>query len=268
MTRDRGQGDVLAEYLALTPAALAIERSVEVRHYVDAPLPRPVLDIGCGDGLFASIAFPGGIDTGIDPDPRELACAAALGAYRELLRCAGDAVPRPDGSFNTIVSNSVLEHIPDAAAVVREAHRLLASRGRFYCTVPTDRFERYSAVSHVLVGLRLHRLADRWHGFYNRFWRHWHAYPVDGWRRLAADAGFEVLGAQPYGPRRMCLLDDLVAPLGLPAKIRKGRTGRWVSDSALRRALIRLAVPPLRRLLRGAERDRDGGLLFLTLVRP
>jgi SAM-dependent methyltransferase len=259
--------DVLPEYLAATPAALAIERSVEVRHYAGVPMPRPVLDIGCGDGLFAAMAFPGGIETGIDPDPRELECASRVRAYGELLQCSGDAVPRPDGSFNTVVANSVLEHIPDVGAVMREAHRLLAPGGRMYATVPTDRFERYSAMSQLLVALRLTRLADRWHRFYNRFWRHHHAYPVDGWKRLAEDAGFAVAGAKTYGPRRMCLLDDLLAPLGLPAKIRKDRTGRWVPDSALRRALVRLAVPALDRLLRGADRAPEGGLVFLTLVR-
>lgn len=260
-------GDVLLEYLTVAPAALAIERAVEARLYVHVPLERPILDLGCGDGTFATIAFPGGLDAGLDPDPDELAVARSTGAYGELLECRGDEIPRPDGSFRTIVSNSVLEHIPDLDAVLREAHRVLAPRGRLYATVPTERFESYSALSQLLQLLRLAALTRRWHRFYNRFWKHFHAHPVGEWRARAESAGFRVVAAETYAPRRMCLIDDLLAPFGLPAKIRKGRTGRWVAGPRLRRPIAALAARLLRPLLEGAERAPAGGLVFLTLER-
>jgi SAM-dependent methyltransferase len=265
----RASVEVLEDYLAVAPAALAAERSVEALLYMHVALDPPVLDIGCGDGLFAAIALPGTIDVGIDPDGRELECARRLGSYGELIECPGHAVPRPDGSFGTIISNSVLEHISNLEPVLREAHRLLRPGGRFYFTVPTEHFGRYTALSALLCALRLHDARARWHAFYDRFWKLYHAYPKQRWCDLATDAGFEVLAAEPYWPRRMCLMGDFLRPLALRAKIRKDRTGcRWVSDSALRRAFARLAAPTLSWALRGAEHDPDGGLVFLNLLRP
>jgi len=40
-------------------------RAVEARFYQDIELPRPILDVGCGDGQFATIAFDSPIDDAI-----------------------------------------------------------------------------------------------------------------------------------------------------------------------------------------------------------
>jgi hypothetical protein len=42
-------------------------RAVEAKFYQDIPIERPVLDLGCGDGHFASRTFDFPIDAGIDP---------------------------------------------------------------------------------------------------------------------------------------------------------------------------------------------------------
>src|SRR2546428_6343193 len=117
-------------------------RSLECRIYSGLVFERPILDIGCGDGVHAKVLFAEKIDTGIDPNERELERAAELGAYVELIACRGDAIPKPDWAYRTIFSNSVLEHIPDLRPVLKEAHRLLMPGGRFYFTVPSPNFER------------------------------------------------------------------------------------------------------------------------------
>lgn len=48
----------------------------------------------------------------------------------------GDAVPLPSESVSRIISDTVLEHVSDPVAVVKEMHRLLASDGLAYVTVP------------------------------------------------------------------------------------------------------------------------------------
>lgn len=92
------------------------------------------MDIGCGEGLFAKNVFAEKIDTGVDLYSRELDRARELDAYEELIQTKGNAIGKPSGSYKTVFSNSVPEHIPDIEPVFGEVYRLLAPRGKFYVT--------------------------------------------------------------------------------------------------------------------------------------
>ena len=65
----RFKGNYLESYLRVAPAALAIERCFECEILSRQVFEPPVLDIGCGDGVFASVLFDEQVDLGIDPDP-------------------------------------------------------------------------------------------------------------------------------------------------------------------------------------------------------
>lgn len=101
------------------------------------------LDLGCGDGLLTRIVLeetgPREV-VGVDPDPAEVAQAKTLGIYSALHAVAGDAVPEADASFDWVLSNSVLEHIPDLDPVLQEVGRLLRVGGVFIFTVPGPDF--------------------------------------------------------------------------------------------------------------------------------
>jgi SAM-dependent methyltransferase len=262
-----GRGDVLLAYMAHAPLALAFERSLEVRLYARLVVQRPVLDLGCGDGLFAKLLFGEPVETGVDPDPAELARARERGAHRELLACAGDHVPKPDGTYGTVFSNSVLEHIPELEPVFREVHRLLVPGGRFYFTVPTERFSRYTGTSRLLEALGLHRLAARYRRAYDGFWRHVHAYPPQEWTALGRRAGFELVESRLYDPRGVCLLNDLLVPLSLPTLLLRRLLNRWTLFPAMRRILVYPVFLLARAVLAGGEEAPEGGLVFVALVK-
>jgi SAM-dependent methyltransferase len=245
--------------------ALALERSLECRIYPRLELARPILDLGCGEGLFAHILFQEKIDTGIDPNPRELERAQQLGAYSELIQCFGDKIPKPDASYNTVFSNSVLEHIPDLAPVLREVHRLLAPGGRFFVTVPSDLFEQNTWINRFLMTIGLSGLAVRFRRFFNSFWRHYHCYPLDKWKQVMQQAGFEVIDAYTYNPARTCLLNDFLVPFSFPSLVLKRLANRWVLFPGLRRILLMPVRAAVRPLLHGAEKAERGGLVFLAL---
>lgn len=257
----------LLRYLELAPSALAIERSAECQLLSEEGFERPVLDIGCGDGIFATVLTTEKIDVGIDINTREIEHAKKLNAYNELIGCSGSAIPKADGSFRTIFSNSVLEHIEDLPPVLREANRVLAADGRFFVTVPSDRFQQYSAVARSLRSIGLKKLAGRFEKFYNSFWRHHHCYDIAGWSNLFEDAGFEILKVEEYNPRNACTLNDLlVFPAG-PALVAKKAINRWFVLPGVRRLSARLLYP----LFRGLDEPRDvekGGLLFFVLSKP
>jgi ubiquinone/menaquinone biosynthesis C-methylase UbiE len=90
--------------------------------------PHRVLDAGCGDGLFArQIAAP--VVVGVDSAPAMVERACSRGVDARLARI--EELPFEDGSFDVVVCNWVLYHLPDADRGVRELARVLRRGGRF-----------------------------------------------------------------------------------------------------------------------------------------
>jgi SAM-dependent methyltransferase len=258
--------NILERYLSVAPIPLAFERFLEARIYQRHKFRRPILDIGCGEGLFAKVVFANKIDTGIDPDPRELDRARVLEAYEELIECTGDAIDKPAGHYNTILSNSVLEHIRDVEPVFREAHRLLAKGGKFYVTVPSNRFDEYSVANQMLCTVGLRGLAGQYRSFFNSFWRHYHYYTPEGWSALARRTGFKVTEVHTYGTKGICLLNDFLAPFSIVSFVTKKIVNRWVLFPGLRRFVMKPVAVAGHRVLKGGDSARDGGLVFMELT--
>lgn len=259
---------IVSRYIANAPLALAFERVMECRILNEFTFERPVLDIGCGEGLFASILFAEPLDTGIDPNPRELSRARELGSYRELIECWGNHIPKSDCSYRTIVSNSVMEHIPDLLPVLKEALRLLVPGGHMYITVPSHLFDRYTVISQILGIFGLTGLQERYSRFFNRFWAHFHYYSPDRWRDIAEEAGFSVLEVRNYAPRRACLLNDFLVPFSVPEYLTKKLANRWTLLPTLRKIVLAPFAYVGNLIIRGGERCEHGGLVFLALKKP
>lgn len=264
----RFQSDFLRRYLQVAPAALAIERSLECDLLAAQDFQRPVLDIGCGDGVFAAVLFADKIDLGIDYDPAEIARARGYERYDALVVCGGNDIPRPDASFRTIFSNSVLEHIPDLLPVLREAHRLLAPGGRFYVTIPTDQWERNVLPARLLLGLGLTGAAKAYGRWYNRFWNHYHAYPVERWRALFAEAGFRVAEQKTYAPANVTTSLDTLTAFALPSLFTKRLLGRWILAPGIRKAFVGMAQAPLSRFVAAMRASKGShGFVFFALTK-
>lgn len=259
--------DFWAEYTARAPLALAFERTLECSILTEQQFNRPVLDIGCGDGLFAKTLFNEPLDTGIDPDPSELREAHKTGSYRELLCCKGGTVPKPDGAFETILSNSVLEHIPDVTPVLKEAFRLLAPGGVFYFTVPTDTFEVWTVINQLISRAGLRNVSLSYRKLFNKFWNHFHAYTPSHWASLAVEAGFEVRELSRYNAPCVALTNDALVPFALPAMLLKRFCRRWVLSPAFRRLALRPFAKALKARLEPA-RHPSGCLVFVKAVKP
>jgi SAM-dependent methyltransferase len=258
----------LRAYWAETPFPLAFERTWECRILSGQRFLRPVLDLGCGDGLFARMLFRGPIDTGVDPNARELHQASKLRVYRELIQCSGDRVPKPDGSYRTVFSNSVLEHIPDLGPVLQEMYRLLVPGGSMYVTVPSNRYDHYTVTNKALSLVGLRTLAGKYRTFFNRFWHHYHYYRPAEWRALFERHGFAVVDCFTYGPRSLCVLNDFLVPFSVPAMILKKLLNRWTLLPALRRVLLAPLAGIGEAVAAWAQRTEAGGLVYLALRKP
>jgi arsenite methyltransferase len=98
-----------------------------------------VLDLGSGAGtdslIAAQMVGEGGRVTGVDMTPAMLAkaraAAAELGAGNvEFVEAEAERLPFPDGNFDVVVSNGVVDLIPDKDAVFSELDRVLVPGGR------------------------------------------------------------------------------------------------------------------------------------------
>jgi ubiquinone/menaquinone biosynthesis C-methylase UbiE len=132
---------------------------VEARFYADIQLPEPVLDLGCGDGHFASLTFDHTLDIGLDPWWGPIREAKSHQSYQSLICAAGNQMPFPENYFSSAVSNSVLEHIPDLNAVLGELSRVLKPGAPFIFCVPNHRFLDQLSISKTLSRVKLTGLA-------------------------------------------------------------------------------------------------------------
>ena len=255
------------EYIAKGPLALALERSYECHILSQQVFERPILDIGCGDGVFASILFKDNkIDTGIDVDQKELISAGCYGIYEELIACNAQKIPKKDKTYRTVFANSAIEHIEDIKGVLQEARRIMVDNGRMYITVPTDRFDRYTLIYQMLSSLRLRTLAENFRILFNRFWKHYHYYDRAGWEGIFTKNGFKIVQYREYNPKFNCLLNDALVPLSIGSFLSRKFLNRWFVFPHLRRfytpALDALFSPMVDQ---GLAIKKQGGLIFFEL---
>lgn len=220
--------EILWRHLRDLPYFRAMVRAVEDRFYQGLELPGPVLDLGCGDGHFTSVAFDHPLDVGLDPWWDPLLEARTRNAYRMLVRSDGAKVPFSDGYFASVVSNSVLEHIPHIDAVLEEIARVTSPGGRFVFCVPNHRFPASLLGAQAFRGLRLKGAADWYTTFFQRISRHKHCDPFEVWKERMDRFGFTIEQHWDYFPANALHRMEVGHAFGVPALVSKKITGRWV----------------------------------------
>jgi SAM-dependent methyltransferase len=220
--------DLLWRHLQEIPAFRALLRAVEARFYADLSLARPALDLGCGDGHFASIAFDEPLDAGFDPWWGPLKEACGRGAYYWLAQAEGAHMPYPDNYFATVVSNSVLEHIPQVRPVLAETMRVLQPGGAFYFCVPGPNFLPFLSIGRALDRVGLRPLGDAYRRFFNRISRHYHCDGADVWEQRLRAAGLRLVRWWPYFTQQALAALEWGHYLGLASLLCKKLTGHWV----------------------------------------
>ncbi len=220
--------DYLWLHLKDLPYFRSLVRAIEARFYQGIDLPAPVLDVGCGDGHFASVAFERPLDVGIDPWGGPIRKAAWYGGYRGLVQGDGVRMPFPDNHFGSAISNSVLEHIPPVDEVLRETARVLRPGAPFVFCVPNHQFLSGLGLSRILDRMGLRRLAGSYRLFFNRISRHIHCDPPEVWQDRLDRAGFQVERWWHYISPEALQVVEWGHYFGLPALLIHGLTRRWI----------------------------------------
>jgi GT2 family glycosyltransferase/SAM-dependent methyltransferase len=231
----------LYAYLDQAPIALGLMGAVECAHLARLPFPRPILDLGCGDGTFARVLFNGvTIDAGVDANAEEVERARLARCYADVRAACIEDLPFETGTFTTAYSNCVLEHVHPLDAALREVHRVLKPGGRLYLTVPSPRCTTYLLWRAVFSRVGLRKLADWYAKLTLRIFKAEHVMEADGWTAALARAGFQVEHHEPYMPLRATRLQDLFLPTAVLSVVAKRLLGRLLVLPRLHRARVRL----------------------------
>jgi len=220
--------DLLWRHLRELPYFRALLRAAEAGFVGDVHLPRPRLDLGAGDGHFASVVFKDGVDLGVDPDGASLAEADHRGCYRLLIRSFGGRLPIGDERMASAVSNSVLEHIPEIEPVLSEIGRVLRSGAPFVFTVPNPAFPDHLAAPPILARLGFPRLAEAYRAWFVRVVRHWNMLDESEWGRRLEAAGLKVEITFRYFPPASLHALEWGHYLGVPCLLPRAVFGRWI----------------------------------------
>jgi len=243
--------DLLFSSIRDVPYFRGLLRAVEAGFYQGADIPAPTLDIGCGDGFFAGLAFGRKIEAGVDPAGACLREAHRQGSYRLLVQADGARLPFPGGYFASAFSNSVLEHIPHVQPVLDEISRVLKPGAPFYFCVPNHQFLAGLSLGRFLDRAGLKSLAGSYRSLFNRISRHHHCDDPGVWSKRLKAGGFVLEKWWHYFSPSALRVLEWGHYFGLPAWIVKKLTGRWIlcrsysNHALILRALRRIYLEPV-----------------------
>jgi SAM-dependent methyltransferase len=221
------QKDYLWLHLKELPYFRAILRAVEARQYPEFNLQHPILDLGCGDGHFVTIAMDEKVDVGIDPWTGPVRLAQNNGGYNLIVQGSGYTLPFPDNYFAGALSNSVLEHIPDLDTTLKEMARVMKPGGKFVFCVPNNNFLPNLSVSNFFDRIGLKAVGRWYRNFFNTVCRHIHCDDPETWEKRLDESGLEIERWWHYfSPHSLHIL-EWGHYFGLPSLVLHFLTRRW-----------------------------------------
>jgi len=212
-------------YASHRPYFLAFVRTLEIAKYQKCPTFKgKVLDFGCGDGFFLETLTKfaprliSGKVTGLD-----LKKITNSAAYEQITVYDGRRIPFADQFFNQILSNCVLEHIPNLELTLKELHRVLKPKGRLVVTVMANRWHDYCLLPRF---------------FWDKVQVHFNLFSFDAWQKHFRQAGFKVVTNSGYLNRSQTRFVELGHFLSFPYLLSHRLFGSWNHFNFLYQKLI------------------------------
>ncbi|MFZ1793796.1 MAG: class I SAM-dependent methyltransferase [Anaerolineae bacterium] len=251
--------DYLWTQLRDVPYFRGLLRAMESRFYRDLPMRGPVLDLGSGDGLFARQTFAKKLDAGIDPFYSPTYGGITGEAYLSMEIAEGAEMPFKSETFNTVISNSVLEHIPDLEPVIAEVYRVLNPGGYFLFCSPSDHFTDW------MIGGKL--FGDAYRNWFNKISRHHHTDSPAVWTERLNRHGLEVERIWYYFSPKATQTLELGHYFGLPNLITRKLFGKWVMWPSRSNPFLRFLDATLRPIY-NEPLPAVGSMVFCVARKP
>jgi len=181
----------------------------------------PILDFGCGDGFFAKTVFgKKKIDIGLDLKNSRADEAEKNKIYKKIIYYDGEKIPFPDNYFSTIISNCVLEHIPNLKKSLKEIKRVLKPDSYFLTTVMTNKWEDY------LFGKKI--FGQRYIKFMRKKQIHFNLLSKNEWVSHLKKAGFQQIKTIYYLTKKQSGWLDILHYFSLPSLLTYRLTDHWI----------------------------------------
>ena len=251
-------------YFPHTPAALCIKECARLSVMRRYPCPGPVLDVGCGDGLFARMAFDDVDVWGIDIDAAEGRWAAASKAYTQVILGDVTKVTLPETFFATCVANCSLEHVPRIDLALKNILRSLRPGGLAYLFVPAAGWASHLTSARVLTELGAPALGARIESSIDHVFKHHHLYDADGWRRVVEQSGLEVVEVEPVLSTATTVAFEAFLLPSLAGLLNKRLTTRWTNFPSARKLFARPVYELIRTLMDRADPAPTGEFLLVA----
>lgn len=174
-------------YRPWIPFLKAVEGSAFLKH----TLTPPVLDLACGDGVFAEAIYDAKIDIGLDLDTESL--KRAKGRYQLIIQGDAASLPFENKTFQTAISACALEHIPNLHKTLSEIHRVLKLGGTFIFSVPSIYFGDMLLKTLMLRMFGFNKTADKYIKKKNFKSSHIHVYELEKWKDILNSCNFKLL---------------------------------------------------------------------------
>jgi len=220
--------DYLVTHLKEMAWHRAIIRSMEAKFFSRLSLERPILDVGCGDGHFASAIFAETLDAGIDVSEKILNEARQINMYKELKITSDNNIPYPDASFLSVFSNCVIEHIPDQEKTLSEIARVMKPNGTFVFSTTSHLFESFLWIPRVFEKIGLKGLAGKYRKWFTKISVHFHYRSPEEWIELLGKHGFEVTSWKYYMSREAVKAFEISHYYGVFFLLCKKLFGKWI----------------------------------------
>lgn len=219
--------------------SLGLWRAAEIAALREQPYEPPVLDLGCGDGFVTALVLRR-VAVGLDPNRSVLEQAVRRGLYEQVEPVPVEASGLQPETVGTIVSNSVLEHVPNLDKALESAARLLCAGGRLVFTAPTEAFGRWLALP-----------VKGYASWRNQYFAHFNLLTLEEWVRRLDRVGLVVEQVRPYLKPEMVNLWDWLELAQLPRLGQKRPFGlvwrrlpaRMIQSFARRAAAVDLSAP-------------------------
>lgn len=213
----------LHHYFEHRPAFFGLIRPQEgvlFQHFTDYNEGK-VLDFGCGDGFFAEMVYGrNSIDVGLDLPGSRIEEAKQLRVYEDVVTYDGTTIPFHEDSFHTVISNCVLEHIPQVQPSIEEIYRVTKPGGHFLTGVMTNNWERF------MFGPQF--FGDYYRSSMRKKQEHFNLFSVETWDSRFTDAGFTIVEKVGYVNPENAKWLDLYHYLSTPSLLTHLLFKQWV----------------------------------------
>jgi SAM-dependent methyltransferase len=251
-------------YYPHTPAALCIKECARLSVMRRYACPGPVLDVGCGDGLFARMAFDNVDVWGIDIDAAEGRWAAASKAYTQVILGDVTRVTLPEAFFATCVANCSLEHVPRIDLALKNILSSLRPGGLAYLFVPSAGWASHLTSARLLSELGASALSARVESSIDHVFKHHHLYDERGWRRVVEQSGLQIVELEPVLSTATTVAFEAFLLPSLAGLLNKRLTTRWTNFPNARKLFARPVYQLIRSIMDRSDASPTAEFLIVA----